>query len=266
MAASLGWDGPGRGSAELTYFIDTVPSSVKLSQTEVESAIESALEAWSDVIDVDFTATSQPHQRDSLDFTFKSIDGAGRTVAQAYFPDDVNSARVAGDVEFDTSENWEVGNALGRAAFDLVQVAAHEIGHALGLNHNANSGGVLSPFVSPTQRFSGLSSADIDAALRLYAAAPVEVAFEAPLDLPLVSDVDANGSLANSPEVGTTPSDPGDSSGTPSDSGAVDDSPTETNDDDPGTNNDDSGLGNRWQRRVWRVFWRWSGWFRFTGR
>jgi len=43
LAASLGWDGPGQGSAELTYYIGAEPSG--LSQATVESAIETALGA-----------------------------------------------------------------------------------------------------------------------------------------------------------------------------------------------------------------------------
>ena len=79
--------------------------------------------------------------------------------------------RIAGDVEFDSSEKWEIGNSLGNAAFDLVLVAAHEIGHALGLDHSNNSSAVLYPSVSPAQSFKGLAAADISAIRSLYAAA-----------------------------------------------------------------------------------------------
>ena len=169
LAASLGWDGPGAGSAELTYYIGNSPSS--LSQAQVTSAIETALQAWSNVVDVNFTQTRQPGLRDSLDFTFQRIDGAGGVLAQAYYPDDINSARIAGDVQFDSSERWEVGNALGSAAFDLVAVAVHEIGHALGLDHILEAGSILLPSISPSQSFAGLSSEDITAIQSLYAAA-----------------------------------------------------------------------------------------------
>ncbi|MFK8113551.1 MAG: matrixin family metalloprotease [Rubripirellula sp.] len=172
LAASLGWDGPGQGSAELTYYVGAAPAGI--GQAAFESAIETALDAWSDVVDVQFTQTSQPNLRDSIDFEFGSIDGAGGTLAQAYFPDDVNPARLAGDVEFDIAENWEIGNGQGNRAFDLVQVAVHEIGHSLGIDHLHDHDAVLAPTVSASQSFRSLSPADIDAALEIYAPAAVD--------------------------------------------------------------------------------------------
>src|SRR5262245_43179153 len=106
LASSVGWDGPGQGHASLTYTIGNAPAS--LGQAAVEMAIETALHAWSAVADLTFTRTSQPNRPDSIDFTFRRIDGPGGTLAQSYFPDDLNPARIAGDVQFDASESWEV--------------------------------------------------------------------------------------------------------------------------------------------------------------
>lgn len=189
LAASLGWDGPGLGAAELTYYIGDVPASVGLQQTEVESAIETALTAWSDVADITFTQTTLARQLDSLDITFTSIDGSGGVLAQAYLPDDVNRGRLAGDIEFDLADTWEIGNNAGRTAFDLVYVAAHEIGHALGLDHLNVIGSVMRPNVSPNQAFTALSRADETELLGVYAPAPVS---SDPVD-PVVVEPDAGG-------------------------------------------------------------------------
>ena len=45
LAASVGWDGPGRGAASLGYYIGSAPSS--LAQSAANAAIKQALGAWS---------------------------------------------------------------------------------------------------------------------------------------------------------------------------------------------------------------------------
>src|SRR4051812_26941213 len=82
LASSVGWDGPGLGSASLTYYIGDPP--VSLSPAAVQAAIGTALGAWSAVADLTFTPTSQPDRLDSLDLTFRRIDGPGGTLATGY--------------------------------------------------------------------------------------------------------------------------------------------------------------------------------------
>lgn len=167
--ASVGWDGPGKGATDVTYFLTNTPPG--LSKADVSAAIKTALDAWSQVAAVRFTESKNPGQAKQLDISFGKIDGVGGTLAQAYFPADVNPSRIAGDVQFDDSENWEVGNAKGSSAFDLVRVAVHEIGHALGLDHSNMSSAILAPSVSPNEYFTALDQDDVDAILSIYAPA-----------------------------------------------------------------------------------------------
>jgi Ca2+-binding EF-hand superfamily protein len=239
LAASFGWDGPGLGSAELTYTIGNAPSS--LSQSEVDAAIETAFNAWANVADISFTEVSQTGLRDSIDISFTNIDGRGGTLAQAYFPDDVNRARIAGDIQFDLAEVWEVGNSQGNRAFDLAWVATHEIGHSLGLDHSRDSGSVLAAYVSPNQKFLSLDNDDVAQIRRLYASSAGTLTSDqsdeqTPVEEPAVTEL-------SDPDTSTEPADP--------------------NDNDS-NNNDNNDRDNNPFRR-WR--WRWAGfWWRRGGR
>ncbi|MCW5912875.1 MAG: matrixin family metalloprotease [Cyclobacteriaceae bacterium] len=73
----------------------------------------------------------------------------------------------AGDIHFDDSETWTLDNRPNNAQpIDLVTVAAHEIGHALGLDHTAVSGSLMLDNYTGSHRF--LGSDDIAGIRSLY--------------------------------------------------------------------------------------------------
>lgn len=191
--ASAGWDGAGKGTADLTYYIANAPAG--LSKADVTTAIKTALDAWSKIASVHFTESRTPGLAKQLDISFGNIDGSGGTLAQAYFPADVNPSRIAGDVQFDSSENWEIGNAKGSSAFDLVRVAVHEIGHSLGLEHSSKGSAILAPSVSPNEYFTALDQDDVDAILSIYA----------PASYTIGSNPTTTQPVANNPRVTHTP-------------------------------------------------------------
>ncbi|WP_404306808.1 matrixin family metalloprotease [Neorhodopirellula lusitana] len=262
LAASLGWDGPGLGSAELTYYIANSPDS--LTQAETDAAIETALNAWASAADITFTQTDQSGQRDSIDITFTNIDGVAGTLAQAYFPDDVNPARIAGDIEFDISEAWEVGNSLGNRAFDLVYVAVHELGHSLGLDHTDSVASVLTPFVSANQAFTTLSAIDAAAVQEVYAAAVTDTPVETPTDEETTDETPTEETPTDELPTEETPTEE-----TPTEETPTEETPTNSDDDHDhsDTDVDDTDTGDPDDDPFPRWRWRRGGnWHRWGGR
>ncbi|KYO47198.1 AP-2 complex subunit mu isoform A [Alligator mississippiensis] len=169
----------------LTYRIVRFPSTLNRGGTE--RAIAAAFRTWSDVSPLrfqrlpptqpaDITIARIPLVARAGFYTFnhtdcwssplhRCFDGLNGELAHAFLP-------PRGEIHFDNHEFW----ILGRSHFswkqgvwmnDLVQVAAHEIGHALGLWHSRDVRALMHPNAtySWTRR---ISQDDVWAVQRLY--------------------------------------------------------------------------------------------------
>ncbi|KAJ6659110.1 hypothetical protein lerEdw1_019413 [Lerista edwardsae] len=129
--------------AALTYRIAGFPW--QLGKAKVRWAIAAALRVWSDVTPLTFTEVQQGHADIVIDFMWYwhgdslPFDGPGGILAHAFFP----KTHREGQVHLDYDEIWSVGSDVGT---DLLQVAAHEFGHVLGLQHTAASKSLMAPF------------------------------------------------------------------------------------------------------------------------
>ncbi|XP_042316368.1 matrix metalloproteinase-23-like [Sceloporus undulatus] len=160
----------------LTYKIVRFPST--LNKGDTERAIASAFRMWSDVSPLSFRrlALTQPADITIGFYTFNHtdcwfsplhpcFDGLNGELAHAFLP-------PRGEIHFDNHEFW----ILGRSRFswkqgvwlnDLVQVAAHEIGHALGLWHSRDVRALMHPNATYSRTWQ-ISQDDVWAIQRLY--------------------------------------------------------------------------------------------------
>ncbi|KAK1788458.1 hypothetical protein P4O66_016891 [Electrophorus voltai] len=134
------WD-----KTDLTYKIIRPPWQMSLE--EVRKVFQDALRVWSNVTPLTFTEVRSGRADINIDFTRYwhgdnlPFDGPGGILAHAFFP----KSHREGDIHFDYDETWTLGNNMGT---DLLQVAAHEFGHVLGLQHSLVYGALMSPFYS----------------------------------------------------------------------------------------------------------------------
>ncbi|XP_028856966.1 matrix metallopeptidase 23bb isoform X3 [Denticeps clupeoides] len=152
----------------LTYKITKYPNT--LNKDDTRKAMSIAFAKWSDVSPLTFAEVTDSHRNADITIGFYTFnhtdcwwsplhpcfDGLNGELAHAFLP-------PRGEIHFDNHEFWILGVWLN----DLVQVAAHEIGHALGLWHSRDPEALMHPNATYTgQR--NIAQDDIWGIQRLY--------------------------------------------------------------------------------------------------
>lgn len=143
--------------------------------------IRSAFEAWSNVANITFTeVTDEGNNYGSagvadIRIGGHAFDGGFGTLAHAvtasFGTTPYNTIAYAW-IDFDIAENWAIDSVDGNTnTIDVFQVAAHEIGHAIGLGHETTVQALMNPNYS--ESFTGLLADDIAGAQFLYGIAAV---------------------------------------------------------------------------------------------
>ncbi|XP_055846909.1 matrilysin-like [Episyrphus balteatus] len=147
---------------DLTYKITQYTR--KMDRPDVDAEIARAFNVWSQQTDLRFT----PKSNGPVDIEIKfvqgnhgdrnSFDGPNGVLAHAYSPED-------GDAHFDDTEQWTINTPYGK---NLFQVAAHEFGHSLGLDHSSVQESLMYPTYKRYDPYFRLHSNDITRIQELY--------------------------------------------------------------------------------------------------
>ena len=165
------------GSSPVTFYVNPVNADV--SQTAAASALQTAMNAWGDQSGAAFryqyggTATDTATAMDNRNVVFFRNTTNGSAIATTYSWWNSSNQLLDSDIIFwDGGFNFFTGasgcGVLPNAAY-IEDVATHEFGHALGLNHSTATDATMYPSYSYcSQAFRTLATDDINGARALY--------------------------------------------------------------------------------------------------
>ncbi|MBN9523691.1 matrixin family metalloprotease [bacterium] len=128
----------------ITYSVDYASArglNPPLPDTAIQAAFKQATGWWAEQLELDFV--EQPAGTAvMIPITFARIDGPQGVLAQAYLADGTTRPKP---LTMDSSERWTAG-APASGLVSIPTVACHELGHSLGLDHDAqNAPAVMRP-------------------------------------------------------------------------------------------------------------------------
>ena len=160
-------DSPAARNCRRMRPLDTLAHGSNLAVSRVEDEIRAAFRLWESAADIRFVETTDWRGAGILVGAQESPEGLAFADVQ---PRSETEPGVIGRslVCFNPAQRWKIGFDGDLGVLDIRFTAAHEIGHAIGLDHPSRSGELMS--FRYDERFRDLQPGDIAGAAALYGA------------------------------------------------------------------------------------------------
>lgn len=163
---ALGEGLPRWGKKVLTYAIQGQLPGIQLE--DVKLAFQMAFDRWSAVCDIKASHIKKASEAIDIAIATGKIDGASSVLAWSELPGNGTLAQL--QQKYDHQEAWVIADRVPNYRIDLIRVACHEIGHAIGIPH-IGPGNLLAPTYSST--INSPQSQDIAEGIKRYGPAHI---------------------------------------------------------------------------------------------
>jgi hypothetical protein len=160
-------DSPGARNCRKMTTLDALESASGIAPAAMRTEIAAAFAMWQAVANIRFREAASPASADIL--IGAQVEPEGWAFADVFY--DVRSAEAVKPISkalvcLNPVKRWKVGFDGDLKTYDIRYTIAHEIGHAIGLDHPSGAGQIMG--YRYEERFRQLQTGDIAGAVRLY--------------------------------------------------------------------------------------------------
>lgn len=165
---------PGARNCRSLTGLDELAARSGLTPTAIRAEVAAAFSMWEAAANIRFKEAAEGEPSDIL--IGAQVEPEGWAFADVFF--DATSPEAIKPISkslvcLNPAKRWKIGFDGDLSSYDLRYTLAHEIGHAIGLDHPGGGGQIMG--YRYEERFRALQPGDIGGAVVLYGAAPAVV-------------------------------------------------------------------------------------------